>query len=56
MIPLDFISSHNGNRYDLRLDRLSDLQTNKFAGLDTMCEGILDASPFNHDAKESIFE
>jgi len=56
MIPLEFITSDEGHKYGLQLDRLSDFKIGNFAGLDTMCDGILNASPFNFGAKESIFE
>lgn len=46
MVPLPFITSGEGHRYSLELNSLSDLEAGRFAGLDTMCDGILSGAPF----------
>ena len=56
MIPLPFITSEEGRKYSLELNNLSDLEPGGFAGLDVMCEGILNSNPFNYSAAQTVLE
>lgn len=47
MIPVPFIEPKAGYPiYRLKLDRLQQLQRGQSAGLDTLCDGVLEARPF----------
>ena len=56
MIPLPFITSEEGRKYSLEFNNLSDLEPGGFAGLDVMCEGILNSNPFNYSATQTVLE
>lgn len=50
MIPLPFVRHVAGtSRYYVTLESLSALAPGAESGLDTICDGILEGTPFNHD-------
>jgi len=51
MIPLPFIVASN-KIYDLNLNSLDDLLPGKFAGLDILCDGILEGTPYIYPAEK----
>ena len=51
MVPLPFIVPAEGKIYALRLDALGDLAEGRHPGLDVVCNGILDGSPFVYEAE-----
>jgi Capsule polysaccharide biosynthesis protein len=50
MIPLNSLDPDGGVPPRLRIERPSDLLPGNDPGLDTICGGILDGTPFSHDA------
>ncbi len=51
MIELPFLKDAGPAEIEIDVERLSDLEPGRFSGLDCICEGILNGSPFVHDAQ-----
>lgn len=49
MIDLPFIEPVEAAKFEIRVDRLDDLGPGKFSGLDCVCDGVLEGTPFIHD-------
>lgn len=52
MIPLPFISPEDYFGFSLGIERLDQLLPGNFKGLDVICEGILNATPFIYPAEK----
>jgi capsular polysaccharide biosynthesis protein len=51
MIPLPFIEPLSGKIYDLNISSLESLDRTHYPGLDVICDGILEGSPFIYNAE-----
>jgi hypothetical protein len=53
MIPLQFVEPVEGGRlsFSVEIDRLTDLLPGRSPGLDVICDGILNGSPFIYPAE-----
>src|SRR5262245_41352389 len=51
MIPLPFIEPLPGKIYKLNIASLGTLNRNRYPGLDVICDGILEGSPFIYNAE-----
>jgi len=51
MIPLLFIKSDEESRFAVELSDIKELQPGNYPGLDMICEGILDGTPFIYPAE-----
>lgn len=52
MIPLPFVTNQKQFEFSLRLDSIRDLSINKYKGLDIICDGILEGTPFIYPAEK----
>lgn len=52
MIPLPFVQSFDKSEASLELSSLDELQEGRISGLDLMCNGILNESPFIYPAED----
>ena len=51
MIELPFLKDAGPAELEIDVERLSDLEPGRFSGLDCICDGILNGSPFVHDTQ-----
>ena len=54
MIPLPFIIPQEDFRFSLGIQSLKELLPGNFEGLDVICEGILNATPFIYPAEKEF--